>query len=206
VWFLTAPATVLLLVLAEDISRILLQYGKFTPTDTQLVASALRAFALGLFAWSGQALIARGFFALRDSLTPVLVGSAVTVVFVPLCVLLMRLQGHVGLALATSIAATLQMVWMARLLNRRIPRDTQTRSEPLARFLVATGAAVALMGLVAFALHTGLHALLPDFQVNLRALVIALVVALLSMWVYLLACKRLSVQEVDYVWRVFKRS
>jgi hypothetical protein len=70
---------------------------------------------------------------------------------------------------------------------------------------VATGAAVALMGLVAFALHTGLHALLPDFQVNLRALVIALVVALLSMWVYLLACKRLSVQEVDYVWRVFKR-
>jgi peptidoglycan biosynthesis protein MviN/MurJ (putative lipid II flippase) len=107
--------------------------------------------------------------------------------------------------LATSIAATLQMVWMARLLNRRIPRDTQTRSEPLARFLVATGVAVALMGLVAFALHTGLHALLPDFQVNLRALVIALVVALLSMWVYLLACKRLSVQEVDYVWRVFKR-
>jgi len=205
VWFLTAPATVLLLVLADDISRVLLQYGKFTPTDTQLVASALRAFALGLFAWSGQALIARGFFALRDSLTPVLVGSAVTVVFVPLCMLLMRLQGHVGLALATSIAATLQMVWMARLLNRRIPRDMQTRGEPLARFLVATGIAVALMGLVAFALHAGLHALLPDFQVNLRALVIALLVALLSMWVYLLVCKRLGVQEVDYVWRVFKR-
>jgi len=46
---------------------------------------------------------------------------------------------------------------------------------------------------------------MPGFQVNLRALVIALVVALLSMWVYLLVCKRLGVQEVDYVWRVFKR-
>jgi putative peptidoglycan lipid II flippase len=62
VWFLTAPATVLLLVLAEDISRILLQYGKFTPTDTQLVASALRAFALGLFAWSGSGVDCAGLF------------------------------------------------------------------------------------------------------------------------------------------------
>jgi putative peptidoglycan lipid II flippase len=206
VWFLTAPATVLLLVLAEDISRILLQYGKFTPADTQLVASALRAFALGLFAWSGQALIARGFFALRDSLTPVLVGTAVTVVFVPLCLLLMRAQGHVGLALATSIAATLQMVWMARLLSRRIPSDAPAPSEPLLRFLTATGLAAALMGLTAFALHAGLHALLPDFQVNLRALGIVLMVALLSMWVYLLTCAKLGVQEVSYVWRVLRRA
>jgi putative peptidoglycan lipid II flippase len=206
VWFLTAPATVLLLVLAEDISRVLLQYGKFTPTDTQLVASALRAFALGLFAWSGQALIARGFFALRDSLTPVLVGSAVTVVFVPLCVLLMRLQGHVGLALATSVAATLQMVWMARLLNRRIPSDAPARGDSLLRFLTATGVAVALMGLTAVVLHTGLHALLPEFQVNLRAFGIALMVALPSIWVYLLTCAKLGVQETDYVWRVLRRA
>jgi putative peptidoglycan lipid II flippase len=164
VWFLTAPATALLLVLAEDISRVLLQYGRFTPTDTPLVASALRAFALGLFAWSGQALIARGFFALRDSLTPVLVGTAVTMVFVPLCMLLMRLQGHVGLALATSIAATLQMVWMARLLSRRIPSDAPARGDSLLRFLTATGVAVALMGLTAVVLHTGLHALLPELS------------------------------------------
>jgi putative peptidoglycan lipid II flippase len=208
VWFLTAPATVLLLVLAEDISRILLQYGKFTPTDTQLVASALRAFALGLFAWSGQALIARGFFALRDSLTPVLVGTAVTAVFVPLCMLLMQVLalGHVGLALATSVAATLQMVWMARLLSRRIPSDSAAQGEPLMRFLTATGVAVALMGLTAFTLHAGLHALLPEFQVNLRALGIALMVALLSMWVYLLTCAKLGVQEVSYVWRVLRRA
>jgi len=193
-------------VLAEDISRILLQYGRFTPTDTQLVASALRAFALGLFAWSGQALIARGFFALRDSLTPVLVGSAVTIVFVPLCILLMRLQGHVGLALATSIAATLQMVWMARLLNRRIPSDAPARGDSLLRFLTATGVAVALMGLTAVVLHTGLHALLPEFQVNLRAFGIALMVALPSIWVYLLTCAKLGVQETDYVWRVLRRA
>lgn len=208
VWFLTAPATVLLLVLAEDISRILLQYGKFTPSDTQLVASALRAFALGLFAWSGQALIARGFFALRDSLTPVLVGTGITAMFVPLCVLLMRVLalGHVGLALATSIAATLQMVWMAHLLQRRIPpSEAPTSSEPITRFLRATGIAVLLMGLSAFALHTLLEALLPPFQVNLRALLTAIVVALPALWVYLIACAKLGVRETDYVQRMLRR-
>ncbi|MDW8106643.1 MAG: murein biosynthesis integral membrane protein MurJ [Armatimonadota bacterium] len=208
VWFLTLPATALLLVLAEDISRVLLQYGKFTPADTQMVAGALRAFALGLFAWSGQALVARGFFALRDSLTPVLIGSLVTVLFVPLCWLAMyplRL-GHVGLALATSVAATVQMVWMLRVLWRRIPAGDAAASASLARFLLATGSATVAMGALAYALHQGLHTVLPPFQVNLRSLLIGLSVASVSLWAYLLLCRAWRVQETEYVFRVLRRS
>ncbi|MGH8103826.1 MAG: murein biosynthesis integral membrane protein MurJ, partial [bacterium] len=90
VWYITLPATALLLVFAPDIGRVLLQYGKFGAADTEMVAAALRMFALGLFAWSGQALIARAFFSLKDSLTPMLIGSAVTAVFVPMAWMLMR--------------------------------------------------------------------------------------------------------------------
>lgn len=205
VWFLTAPATALLLVLAEDISRVLLQYGKFTPADTQLVASALRAFALGLFAWSGQALIARGFFALRDTLTPVLIGSLVTLGFVPLCWVLMPLLGHVGLAVATSIAATAQMVWMLMVLNRRIPHE-EGAPVPLARFVLATATATLLVGGLAYGLHMGLHTLLPPFQPNLRSLLIGLVVASSALWAYLYLCRWLRVQETEYVWRVLRRA
>ncbi|GIV09544.1 MAG: putative lipid II flippase MurJ [Fimbriimonadales bacterium] len=207
VWFLTAPATMLLIVLAEDISRVLLQYGKFTPADTQLVASALQAFALGLFAWSGQALIARVFFALRDSLTPVLIGSAVTALFVPLCVLFVRVLGwgHVGLALATSIAATAQMVWMFHRLNRRMPPAESAESAPLRGFLLRSGLATLLMGALAYGLHGGLQYTLPDFQANLRSLVVGLLVASLSMGVYLWLCGRLGVREVDYVRRALNR-
>lgn len=208
VWFLTAPATVLLIVLAEDISRVLLQYGKFTPTDTQMVASALRAFALGLFAWSGQALIARGFFAMRDSLTPVLIGSLVTLLFIPLCILLMRGlgMGHVGLALATSIAATAQMFWMLQILQRRIPRETDNESAPLTGFLLRTGSATVLMGAIAYGIHFGLHTLLPAFQVNLKSLVVSVLTASVAMGVYTALCQRLGVRETDYFRRVLKRS
>lgn len=208
VWFLTAPATVLLIVLAEDISRVLLQYGKFTPTDTQMVGSALRAFALGLFAWSGQALIARGFFALRDSLTPVLIGSLVTLLFVPLCLFLMQGlgMGHVGLALATSIAATAQMFWMLQILNRRIPREGHSDTAPLTGFLLRTGSATLLMGVAAYGIHTSLHALLPEFQVNLKSLMVSTLTASVAMGVYIALCQRLGVRETDYLRRVLKRS
>lgn len=208
VWFLTAPATMLLIVLAEDISRVLLQYGKFTAADTQMVASALRAFALGLFAWSGQALIARGFFALRDSLTPVLIGSLVTLLFVPLCIFLMRGlgTGHVGLALATSIAATTQMLWMLQILQRRIPRGSDADSAPLAGFLLRTGGATLLMGTVAYGMHAGLHTLLPAFQVNLKSLVVGMLTASVAMGVYTALCQWLGVRETDYFRRVLQRS
>ncbi|MCS7208272.1 MAG: polysaccharide biosynthesis C-terminal domain-containing protein, partial [Fimbriimonadales bacterium] len=205
VWFLTAPATALLIVLAEEISCVLLQYGKFTPADTQMVAAALRAFALGLFAWSGQALIARAFFALRDSRTPVLIGSLVTVLFVPLCFVLMRPLGHVGLALATSIAATVQMLWMLRLLNRRIRAASAADAASLGGFLLATGAATLIMGLIAFALQQGLHALLPDFQVNLKSLTVGMLVALVGMATYLGLCRWLGVRETEYVQRALQR-
>ncbi|MFN7019229.1 MAG: murein biosynthesis integral membrane protein MurJ [Fimbriimonadales bacterium] len=207
VWFLTAPATVLLIVLAEDISRVLLQYGKFTPADTQMVASALRAFALGLFAWSGQALIARGFFALRDTLTPVLIGSFVTVLFAPLCWMLMRFagMGHVGLALATSVAATAQMLWMLRVLNRRIPRESGGQMVPLLGFLLHTGAATLLMGGFAWGLHASLHATLPPFQTNLRSFLIGALVTFVALGVYTVFCRWLGIREVEYLQRVLQR-
>ncbi len=207
VWFLTAPATVLLLVLAEDISRVLLQYGKFTPTDTQLVASALRAFALGLFAWSGQALIARGFFALRDSLTPMLIGSAVTALFVVLCVGFVRILGlgHVGLALATSVAATVQMVWMLRVLTRRIPPAEGAAPRPLMGFLLRSGLATLLMGAFAYALHAGLHTLFRGVQANLQSLIVGALVAAAAMSVYLWLCQSMGVRESEYVQRVLRR-
>ncbi len=219
VWFLTAPATVLLLVLAEDISRVLLQYGKFTPSDTEMVASALRAFALGLFAWSGQALIARAFFAMRNALTPVLIGSATTLVFVPLCFLfLWGLQwGHVGLALATSISASLQMVWMLIAIRSRLPNSSAEASPtdkehhqqevPFIRPVLTSGLSAVVVGISAYWLHSVLNAWVSTqgWQPNLTALGMVLLFSMGVMTAYLALCRWLGVPEVNYVKRVLGR-
>ena len=80
--FLTVPASVLMYLLAEPIITFLLQSGKYTHADTLVTASALRCLSLGIFAWSCQSLLTRGFYALQNSKVPVISGAIVSVLFV----------------------------------------------------------------------------------------------------------------------------
>jgi len=80
--FLTVPSSALMFLLAEPIITFLYQSGKFTHADTQITATALRSLSLGIFAWSCQSLLTRGFYALQNSKVPVISGAIVSVLFV----------------------------------------------------------------------------------------------------------------------------
>jgi len=74
----TVPAAVGMFVLRNELVATLFQLGKFDAADTQLVASALLYFALGLVSYALVEVLTRGFYALHDTRTPVLV-AVVTV-------------------------------------------------------------------------------------------------------------------------------
>ena len=76
--FIAIPAAIGLLVLREPIIQLLFERGQFTETSTELVAAALGAYALGLIGHSGVEILARAFYALHDTKTPVLLGILVT--------------------------------------------------------------------------------------------------------------------------------
>ena len=75
VLFLGLPATVLLALLAEPYVAILFQRGLFDAEATALVSAALRFYAAGLIALTALEVVARAFYALSDTLTPVLAGG-----------------------------------------------------------------------------------------------------------------------------------
>jgi putative peptidoglycan lipid II flippase len=120
--FLTIPSSAFMAVLAVPVVQLLFQQGKFTPSDTVIAASALSYYCIGIFAWSAQSILSRTFYALQDTKTPVIVGTGVTLVFIPLNILFMRTlgMGVQGLAFATSVAATLHMVVMLAILRLRL--------------------------------------------------------------------------------------
>jgi hypothetical protein len=64
-------------------------------------------------------------------------------------------MGHAGLALATSVAASVQMVWMLWVLRRRLPRDSERDATPFVRPVVLSGVAALGVGV----LGAGVHAL-----------------------------------------------
>ena len=119
--FLTVPSSALLYLLSVPTVTLLFQHKHFTPQATALTALPLRFYALGIFAWSAQAILTRAFYALQDSRTPVLSGTAMTFVFIGMNWLVIHELhwGVAGLALATSLAAALHMAIMYVLLRRR---------------------------------------------------------------------------------------
>lgn len=118
--FLTIPSSVLMYLLAMPFVQLVFQSGKFTIDDAHFCAEILRWFAIGIFAWSAHSIITRGFYALQDSRTPIIVGTFVTVIFIPLNFPLRDLMGVNGLAFATSIAATIHMFSMLFFLRIRL--------------------------------------------------------------------------------------
>jgi putative peptidoglycan lipid II flippase len=123
VLFLTVPSSALMFILAVPIIGLLYQHGKFTHEDTIRTAEALRFYAIGIFAWSAQAILTRGFYAQQDSRTPVISGTIMTAIFIAMSWYVVHFHpvgwGIKGLAMATSIAATLHMLVMYYFLSIR---------------------------------------------------------------------------------------
>ncbi len=129
VLFLAIPATVGLILVAEPLVRVLFERGRWLPEATAGTAWALQFFALGLAAHALLEILARSFYALQDTWTPVIVGVITMAINVLLDVLLIRVIGEpgslargpfAGLALAMSVATALEAATLWLLLRRRI--------------------------------------------------------------------------------------
>ncbi len=144
--WLTLPAAAGLLILRQPFIQLLLERGEFTAESTALTAYALAFFAFGLVAHSLLEVITRAFYALHDTWTPVKIGIATMILNVVLSLLLVRPLAHGGLALANTLATTLETVVLLWLIRPRLqgiggPRLRST----LLRSLVATAAMSAVL-------------------------------------------------------------
>ena len=119
VMFLTIPSAVGLVVLAEPLVAVLFQRGAFDIRATELTAIALRCFAIGLAGHAVVEILVRGFFAMHDTRTPVVVGSISLLAHVVLSWLLGLWMGIGGIALGVSIGVLTEAVILALILRRR---------------------------------------------------------------------------------------
>lgn len=115
------PASFGLAVLAEPITRVLFERGAFTSADTAVMAPALGASALALPFLAFVSLALRAFYAMKDTATPVRVALVSFIVNLIASLLLMRALGVTGLALAATLAVTVQALLLQTHLTRRIP-------------------------------------------------------------------------------------
>jgi putative peptidoglycan lipid II flippase len=118
--FVLVPAGVGLIALGLPIMTLLFQRGQFTQDSARQTYAALVFFAVALWAQAGTALLVRVLFALQDVITPLKVALVVIVANIAFSVLLVRPLAQGGLALATSLAAALNLGLLVMALRRRL--------------------------------------------------------------------------------------
>ncbi|PKG40804.1 murein biosynthesis integral membrane protein MurJ [Psychromonas sp. Urea-02u-13] len=107
------PAMLGLIVLAEPMLRVLFMRGEFDMQDVSMASMSLFAYGSGLLSFMMVKVLAPGYYARQDIKTPVKFGIIAMVSNMVLNIIFAVPFGYVGLAIATSISATLNagMLW-----------------------------------------------------------------------------------------------
>lgn len=173
--FLVIPSMLGLIVLREPIVRLLFERGEFTPLDTLRTANALGIYAAGLLAFASVKVLAQGFFAMRDTRTPVIISASSMGANIALNFALVGPLGYLGLALATTISFTLNALLLYALLSRRVGLLWDgSMAASIARSLVAAGVALGAAGW----LHAWGHGVLGHETLLMRMVLVAAPVAI----------------------------
>lgn len=199
--FLGLPATVLLLFLAEPYVAILFERGLFDAESTVLVATALRYYAICLVALTSLEVIARAFYSLNDTVTPVLAGGlqilimwALSLWFRDVMFPARGLLPLAGLAFGYSVSNIIEMGLLLFLLRRKMGG---VNGRELLDGVVRMGAAAVPMALVIW----GVMALAGPGAVWAQAIAGTLAGGA----VYLAACWLLRVEELQRVKGMLRR-
>jgi putative peptidoglycan lipid II flippase len=107
---LSSPSTLALLMLGRRYIALFFGYGAFDARSADMVYWTTAAFTVGLVGHSMLELAARIYYAHRNTLVPFVVAVGATIANISLCVVLAAPLGGAGLALANSIAVTIQSI------------------------------------------------------------------------------------------------
>jgi putative peptidoglycan lipid II flippase len=145
--FMNLLASVLLMTLAEPIIRLLFERGRFNATSTQQATLALACLSPGLVAFSLVNILARAFYALGDTRTPMWISVFCLTLNLILAAVLVWRYEQGGLGLANTTSACLNVCLLTYALRRKLKT---LELAPLQKVLAPLALATALAGTAAW--------------------------------------------------------
>lgn len=135
------PSGVVLFVLAQPIITLLFQYGRYSPEASARAAYVLKWYALGMPAYCCQHILLRGFYSLKDTLTPMWISCSLVALNLLINVTLVwhpsihEAAFGIGTALTSTMHVMISTLLLRRRMEGRIGAGVLIRS--LARTLLA---------------------------------------------------------------------
>jgi putative peptidoglycan lipid II flippase len=156
--FVLLPMSLGLLIFRAEIVQIFFQRGAFDPRATVATAYALEFYALGILFFGFQDFLQRCFFALQDTITPLVAAAGLMLLSFGLKVALVRPMAHGGIALGMSLAALASTSFLFWRLRQRLGRIDGRELLHSGALSLGTAAAGTAAGYLAYQLAARLWA------------------------------------------------
>jgi len=199
---LIIPATVGLLLLGRPVIELVFQHGAFTAADTTEALRALRVYLIGLPFTAIDLPLVFGFYAQKDTRTPVIVGILAVVAYLIVAPLLAFVfgWGYIGLVAGNSVQWLVHAVIMLVVFARRFGG---MGAYGVLRSMWQALAASCAMGVIVYAAYRLMLSVAPAGV--LGSALLALVPMLIGGLGYLGFARALHVQEIDLLAGALRR-
>jgi putative peptidoglycan lipid II flippase len=141
--FVNFIAAALLVALAEPIMRLLFERGQFSAESTNRAAFALVCLAPGLVAFSTVNVLARAFYALGDTTTPMKISLVCLALNLMLAAILVAPLRQGGLGIANTITSVINVTLLTRALRKKLGK---LEMQPLLKTIPVVLAAALVTG------------------------------------------------------------
>ncbi|MEA1939480.1 MAG: murein biosynthesis integral membrane protein MurJ [Candidatus Caldatribacteriota bacterium] len=189
---ITIPSAIGLIVLKNSIVRLIYEHGAFTKTDSIMTANALLYYSIGLFAYAFVKLVTMAFYALKDAKSPVTIGAYIVIINLILDLILVKYLAHSGLALATSIAAILNMIFLIKIIQSKIGYF-QIKAQ--LKFIFKIILSSVFLGISCFLVNNYMGNIF-DLSYKINQVIQVIISILSGSVVYFISCYVLGVKEI----------
>ena len=159
--FLFVPITLALIALRTPVVQLLFQRGKFTQDSVALTVAPMSYYAAGLTVFAMEIMLMRFYFALKNTLTPAVIGALCVLVHLAVILIFKDSLQNASMALAATVSKTVKVGVLFVLLGGVLP-NLQWRKNGL--FLLKMLVAAAVTAAVLIAARRTLNGLMPPLD------------------------------------------
>lgn len=198
---LMLPIIGLTLVLGKEIITLIYLHGAFDEKALQMTYNALAFYSLGLVSHSCVKIFANAFFALKNTKSPMIISGVAVICNIVFNLILMRIMGLRGLALASSIAATIQAILLILFLTKDIGKID---FKLIFTNFIKIGLVAAFIAMISHSLKTS-SLLFPDKTSWIFLFLRLLIIFIAATSIYITGLKIFKVKAVDKIYNLIKQ-
>jgi putative peptidoglycan lipid II flippase len=202
--YLVMPLSVILLILRVPAVRIVYGVSNFPWESTIRTAQTLAFFSISIFSQSANYLITRAFYALKDTLTPVLISTITAITNVLLSIVFVNVMrlGVWSIALSYTVTSLMDMFVLMFFLNKKVGGfDKEKLFVPFTKI----GLATASMGIMLYIPMKLLDQYIFDTTRTINLLALTITAGLIGMGTYVFLTKIFKVKEIEVVNKFLKK-